>query len=114
MILFLCLYSQNMVYMCAHCQPLVVGAIQYQQESPVWCVVKKETLFSQNSSVVIPNGYENSRAVKTARPPWARQLCSVPCLSAPLSSETSSMFHSARETQSSVEKEVDLEGSWLI
>lgn len=37
----------------------LLASIQHQLESPVWGVVKKKTLFSTNSSIMIQHGCKN-------------------------------------------------------
>ena len=63
-------YSLNMNDFSAVNWWLLVPA-QCQQQSPIWGVVKKETLFSTNSSVIMQHGCESALG---PGPSWARQL----------------------------------------
>lgn len=64
----------------AFCQPVVMASIQHQQESPIWGVVEKETLFRTKQLNCDTAPLWGSPG---PGPSLARQLCSAPRWSAP-------------------------------
>ena len=122
----------------SNCQLMVGHWHQFkcQQESPIWGVVKKETLFRAKYLILVQQGSENRMAVRqpwVQLQPWVRlwvQLCSdllglvcpaLLCPSLPRCYSDSALLCSGKTNQgnlqSSVERESELpelEGSLLI
>lgn len=57
--------TSAVIYFALMCQLMVVGTIQSQQKFPIWGEVKKETLFSAKSSVVIQHDYETQEQLNS-------------------------------------------------
>ena len=65
-VIFLLVLKRLLKYIVRHdtCQLMVVGINSTKQGSPVWGVIRKETLFSANSSAAIQHSCENNMAAK--------------------------------------------------